>query len=34
MLDVATGRGAALFPAAEKVGPSGQVTGIDYPRAW
>src|SRR4051812_27442271 len=29
VLDVATGRGAALFPVAEKVGPSGEVIGID-----
>lgn len=29
VLDVATGRGAALFPAAEAVGPLGRVTGID-----
>ena len=29
VLDVATGRGAALFPAAEAVGPTGAVTGID-----
>ncbi|MBA2453396.1 MAG: methyltransferase domain-containing protein [Chloroflexia bacterium] len=29
VLDVATGRGAALFPAATQVGPSGEVTGID-----
>jgi ubiquinone/menaquinone biosynthesis C-methylase UbiE len=29
ILDVATGRGAILFPAAEKVGPSGEVIGID-----
>jgi ubiquinone/menaquinone biosynthesis C-methylase UbiE len=29
VLDVATGRGASLFPAAEKVGPSGEVIGID-----
>jgi ubiquinone/menaquinone biosynthesis C-methylase UbiE len=29
VLDVATGRGAVLFPAADKVGPDGQVTGID-----
>src|ERR1700726_3837668 len=29
VLDVAVGRGANLFPAAEKVGPRGQVIGID-----
>jgi O-methyltransferase/aklanonic acid methyltransferase len=29
VLDVAVGRGANLFPAAEKVGPRGQVVGID-----
>ncbi len=29
VLDVATGRGAVLFPAAERVGVSGIVTGID-----
>jgi ubiquinone/menaquinone biosynthesis C-methylase UbiE len=29
VLDVAAGRGANLFPAAEKVGMSGYVTGID-----
>lgn len=28
-LDVGTGRGAALWPLAEQVGPSGHVTGID-----
>lgn len=30
VLDVAAGRGALLFPAAEKVGPQGEVVGIDY----
>ncbi|HKP51650.1 MAG TPA: methyltransferase domain-containing protein [Chloroflexia bacterium] len=30
ILDVAAGRGALLFPAAEKVGPQGEVTGVDY----
>ena len=29
MLDVACGRGAVLFPAAQAVGPTGYVTGID-----
>ncbi|MFB4279814.1 MULTISPECIES: class I SAM-dependent methyltransferase [unclassified Nonomuraea] len=29
VLDVGCGRGASLFPAAEKVGPSGHVLGID-----
>jgi ubiquinone/menaquinone biosynthesis C-methylase UbiE len=29
VLDVATGRGAVLFPAAERVGPTGSVLGID-----
>jgi ubiquinone/menaquinone biosynthesis C-methylase UbiE len=29
VLDVATGRGAVLFPAAEQVGPRGQVVGVD-----
>ena len=29
VLDVATGRGAVLFPAAEAVGPQGHVVGID-----
>jgi ubiquinone/menaquinone biosynthesis C-methylase UbiE len=30
VLDVATGRGALLFPAAAKVGANGYVTGIDF----
>ena len=30
VLDVATGRGALLFPTAAKVGPTGHVTGIDF----
>ena len=30
VLDVASGRGAVLFPAAEAVGPSGSVVGIDF----
>ncbi len=29
VLDVGCGRGAALFPLAERVGPTGRVTGID-----
>lgn len=29
VLDVATGRGAVLLPAAEAVGPTGSVTGLD-----
>jgi ubiquinone/menaquinone biosynthesis C-methylase UbiE len=29
VLDVACGRGASLFPAAERVGPHGRVVGID-----
>lgn len=29
VLDVATGKGAVLFPAAQKVGPTGHVMGID-----
>lgn len=29
VLDVATGKGAVLLPAARRVGPEGQVTGID-----
>lgn len=29
VLDVATGKGAVLFPLAEAVGPSGKVVGID-----
>jgi ubiquinone/menaquinone biosynthesis C-methylase UbiE len=30
VLDVAAGRGALLFPAAAKVGPTGYVTAIDF----
>jgi ubiquinone/menaquinone biosynthesis C-methylase UbiE len=30
VLDVACGRGAALFPAAQAVGPQGSVIGIDF----
>ncbi len=30
VLDVAAGRGALLFPAAAKVGPTGHVTAIDF----
>jgi O-methyltransferase / aklanonic acid methyltransferase len=30
VLDVATGRGALLFPVAAKVGPTGHVTAIDF----
>jgi ubiquinone/menaquinone biosynthesis C-methylase UbiE len=33
VLDVATGRGAVLFPAADAVGPGGHVTGIDLSAA-
>jgi ubiquinone/menaquinone biosynthesis C-methylase UbiE len=33
VLDVATGRGAVLFPAAERVGPQGRVVGIDLTEA-
>ena len=29
MIDITTGRGAVLFPAAESVGSDGKVTGID-----
>lgn len=32
ILDVATGRGAVLFPLAQAVGPSGKVVGIDISR--
>lgn len=28
-MDVATGKGAVLFPLAERVGPSGKVVGVD-----
>jgi len=30
VLDIASGRGAVLFPAAEKVGSSGHIFGIDF----
>lgn len=30
VLDVAAGRGSTLFPALEKVGPTGHVVGIDF----
>ncbi len=30
VLDVATGRGAVLFPAARQAGPQGEVIGVDY----
>lgn len=33
VLDVAAGRGAILFPTAERVGPQGQVIGIDFAEA-
>lgn len=33
VLDIATGRGAVLFPAAARVGPGGSVTGIDISEA-
>ena len=33
VLDVACGRGAVLFPAAEAVGPAGKVIGIDFSEA-
>lgn len=33
LLDVATGRGASLFPAAKAVGPTGRVVGVDFSRA-
>ncbi|HKZ54384.1 MAG TPA: class I SAM-dependent methyltransferase, partial [Anaerolineales bacterium] len=29
VLDIASGRGASLFPAAERVGPTGRAIGID-----
>jgi len=33
VLDVATGRGAVLFPAARKVGPTGRAVGLDLSAA-
>lgn len=33
VLDIATGRGANIFPAAEKVGPTGHIIGIDLAEA-
>ena len=30
VLDVATGRGAVLFPATECVGPEGKIVGVDF----
>jgi SAM-dependent methyltransferase len=33
VLDVGCGRGASLFPAAERVGPSGRVLGVDLSEA-
>src|SRR5262245_57048757 len=33
VLDIATGRGAVLFPTAERVGSTGAVTGIDLSEA-
>jgi ubiquinone/menaquinone biosynthesis C-methylase UbiE len=33
VLDVAAGRGAVLFPAAQQVGPSGRVWGTDLSAA-
>jgi len=33
VLDVATGKGAVLFPAADAVGPLGHVTGVDLSQA-
>lgn len=33
VLDVASGRGAVLFPAAERAGPTGSVVGIDLSEA-
>jgi ubiquinone/menaquinone biosynthesis C-methylase UbiE len=30
VLDIASGRGAVFFPSAERVGPTGQIVGIDF----
>src|SRR3989304_293677 len=32
VLDVASGRGASLFPAVDRIGPSGRAVGIDLRR--